>query len=290
MKALTDDQISRFERDGFLNAGPVLSDQEVENLSAELDRILEIGPDGFGPDDSRPVHFIELNNPEMSAAEASTINPVWQIVNIWEASETFQQLVYHPTIVKAINQLTGFKDLQVWHDQIQYKPAENGGCAAWHQDAPFWPTIEPDTPVSAWIPFDDADIENGCMWMVPGSHKWGNQIEHVCSKNDHLKSLPEFKYVVGIDSSEVIEARPCPVRRGEIHFHHSLTWHGSPENSSPRPRRALAIHYMNSESHFTGEQHVMDQFIDLPVGAAMRDAGPHFPTVCKNGQPVACGV
>ena len=50
MEALTNDQIARFERDGFLNARPVLSEEEVETLSADLDRILEIGPVGSPAD------------------------------------------------------------------------------------------------------------------------------------------------------------------------------------------------------------------------------------------------
>jgi ectoine hydroxylase-related dioxygenase (phytanoyl-CoA dioxygenase family) len=100
-------------------------------------------------------------------AQETARAPVWQIVNIWEVSPAFERLIHHPFIVKAISQLTGFGDLQVWHDQVQYKPANVGGATAWHQDAPLWPSIEPDTSVSAWLPFLDATEENGCMWMVP---------------------------------------------------------------------------------------------------------------------------
>ena len=290
MNELTDAQAAQFERDGFLNAGTILSESDIDELSTELDRILDIGPDGFAPDDPKPVLYRDLNNAAGDSYGTAGANAVWQIVNIWEASARFKELIHHPAIVQAISQLTRFPDLQVWHDQIQYKPADAGGATCWHQDAPLWPSIEPDTPVSAWIPFDDADIENGCMWMVPGSHKWGNQIERLGKEFGHLSTLPEFTNVISADSSGEIEARPCPVKRGEVHFHHSLTWHGSPENSSPRRRRAGAIHYMSSEAHFTGRSHLMHSFIDLPVGGAMRDAGPHFPVVCEGGVPVSCAV
>lgn len=285
MNELTEAQVENFEHDGYLNAGSLLTDEDVTALSDELDRILEIGPDGFGPDEPKPVLYHNLNGGGGDYGTAGA-QPVWQIVNIWEASDPFKALVHHPTIVKAISQLTGFPDLQVWHDQVQYKPAEAGGPTTWHQDAPLWPSIEPDTPVSAWIPFDDADIENGCMWMVPGSHKWGNQIKHLGETMSDLRALPEFTNVIPTDASQQIEARACPVKRGEVHFHHSLTWHGSPENHSTRPRRALAIHYMTSEACYTGKSHVMADFIDLAVGDAMREAGPHFPIVCTDGQPV----
>ena len=59
---LTKQQIDAFERDGFLNAGRVLADDEVERLSDELDRIIDKGPDGFGPHEPRLILFRDLNN------------------------------------------------------------------------------------------------------------------------------------------------------------------------------------------------------------------------------------
>lgn len=129
------------------------------------------------------------------------------------------------------------------------------------------------------------------MWMVPGSHRWGNQIEFLRTQR-HLEDLADFSAIEGFeppDGTDVTEVRPrpWPVRRGEISFHHSLTWHGSPHNTSGRPRRAIAIHYMTGEARFdAGGNHVMKQFVELPDGAPMAGAGPHFPVVCRSGQPV----
>lgn len=280
---LTDRQVQDFARDGYLNAGRLLRDDEVCELSDALNEVIAIGPNGFPAAGPRPVLFRNLGN--------SDATPVWQIVNIWEASEPFKRLMFHPFIVSTISRLTGFGDLQVWHDQVQYKPANAGGATGWHQDAPLWPSIEPMTPVSAWIPFDDATEENGCMWMVPGSHHWGNCREYL-STQSHLKNLQEFANVGEGFSAPAdapirdIRAVPRPVLRGEVHFHHSLTWHGSPTNLSPRPRRAVAIHYMTSEAVFTGRDHPMRQFIAVDVGTPMRHAGEHFPIVCRDGRPV----
>lgn len=281
---LTDAQVKQFERDGFLNAGNVLPDEGVSELCEALDGLLSTGPNGFAPGEPCPVNFHSMT--------AGEHGEVVQVVNVWEACPAFERLIYHPFIVRAITQLTGFADLQVWHDQLQYKPAQAGGATPWHQDAPLWPSIEPDTPVSAWLPFDDADLGNGCMWMVPGSHRWGDQIA-MLSDVDHLKSRDAFPQISEIDFDppaaapiQKIEAVPCPVKRGEVHFHHSLTWHGSPQNQSMRPRRAVAIHYMTSEARYTGRDHIMRQFIGVDVGGAMSQAGVHFPVVCRGGQPV----
>lgn len=281
---LNETQVAQFERNGFLNAGPVLDDSEVQRLSDALDAVIDTGPDGFGEGEAKPVLFRDMSG--------GSGTPVWQIVNIWEASEPFRELIAHPFIVKAMCQLTGFANLQVWHDQVQYKPAEAGGATTWHQDAPLWPSIEPMTPVSAWIPFDDAEIENGCMWMVPGSHKWGNQMAYLNTQGHRRKREEGFIDLDPFDipaDSEIQKVEPvaCPVKRGEVHFHHSLTWHGSPENHSEFPRRALAIHYMTSEAVFTGRDHAMRKFITIGTGEAMRNAGPHFPQVAVDGEPTA---
>lgn len=280
-------QLDQFARDGFLNAGPILAAHEVDELSQELDRIIGLGPDGFDADAPKPVLFRNLAKAAQDPYGIATKDrAVWQIVNIWEASPAFRRLLFHPAIVRAISEMTGFKDLQVWHDQVQYKPAGNGAATTWHQDAPLWPSIEPMTPVSAWIPFDDAEIENGCMWMVPGSHQWGNFQDHLAAQA-HLKTLADFPKVQPANPSQNVTAKPCPVKRREVHFHHSLTWHGSPENHSSKPRRALAIHYMTSEAKFTGRNHAMREYIQVGVGEPMLQAGPHFPIVCRNGEPVA---
>jgi ectoine hydroxylase-related dioxygenase (phytanoyl-CoA dioxygenase family) len=289
---LAHEQIDQFHRDGFLNAGPVLATDELEKLTAELQRIIDLGPDGF-EDGTGPVVFRNLNRLSREDTGQTMLGrdertEVWQIVNIWEASPLFRKLVFQPFVVEAIAQLTGFANLQVWHDQVQYKPAGTGGATTCHQDAPLWSSIEPMTPVSAWIPFDDADTTNGCMWMIPGSHMWGEHGDYMTTQ----AQLQEVEQMAEIGQDftppaaapiQEIKAVPCPVKCGEVHFHHSMTWHASPRNHSERPRRALAIHYMSSESTYTGRDHCMQQFIEVAAGDPMINAGPHFPIVRKDG-------
>lgn len=279
---LSQEQIDAFGRDGCLTADGIFDESELGELTASLDRVLDKGPDGFTEDEPRPVSYRDLGG-----GEGVSANPVWQIVNIWEAEKAFERLVYHPFIVKAISQLTGQQDLMVWHDQVQYKPAGYGGATRWHQDAPLWPIIKPMTPVSAWIPFDDADEENGCMWMVPGSHKWGNQMDFLRTQGE-LTKLHEFGDLDGFEPPEgAVKARPWPVKRGSVSFHHSVTWHGSPFNESDRPRRAIAIHYMTGQARFDAQgQHLMKQFVELEDGEPMAKAGAHFPVVCRQGEPL----
>lgn len=259
-RGMRDEQVQRYRKDGFCLGEVVLTEAEVEALRAELDRVIA----DRDKDVPQPVHLVNLSR-DPSAM-------VWQIVNIWQASAPFRSLLDKPGIADAAAELSGARELRVWHDQIQYKPAATGGVNMWHQDSPYWPVLQPKTEqITAWIALDDVDEENGCMWMVPGSHQWGEQI-------DFLHTLESFESMPGEFQDRRIEVRPCPVRKGQIHFHHSLTWHGSNANHSGRPRRAVAIHFMSGETHYAPSRpHVMEQFISVKPGETI--AGEVFPLV-----------
>src|SRR5262249_12597926 len=150
-----------------------------------------------------------------------------------------------------------------------YKPAEKGGVNMWHQDAPLWPSIAPMTEVTAWVALDDVDTDNGCMSMVPGSHRWGNNIEY-------LWKVPSFEGLPGGYEGGEIKPQLCPVAKGEVHYHHALTWHASHANTSDRPRRAIAVHYMTGDTRYLGRRgHPMEPYIDVAEGELL--TGAHFP-------------
>jgi phytanoyl-CoA hydroxylase len=260
---LGESQVKQFRRDGFLNAGKVLDDDTVDLLRSELDRVMD---ERDREDVPQPVLLRNLNSRVPD-------RPVWQIINIWEASRAFRKLAENREIVRCVSQLTGASQLRVWHDQIQYKPAETGGVTMWHQDSPLWPILQPKTSqVTAWVALDDTDESNGCMSMVVGSHSWGDQIAH-------LRSLEGYDRMCAEDpSGNKVRVRLCPVEKGCVHYHHGLTWHGSGANTSGRPRRAIAIHYMTEQTVYdsTGN-HAMEQFVE--VGAGSRLEGEHFPVV-----------
>ena len=183
----------------------------------------------------------------------------------------YRALLSRVKITEEIGQLTGASALRIWHDQIQYKPARVGGVNMWHQDAPLWPIIEPMTEVSAWLALDDVDVENGCMSMVPGSHQWGDQISFV-------RGLDGYDGMPDTFEGNQVAVVPRPVRQGEVHYHHALTWHGSHANTGERPRRAIAIHYMTEETRYVAiGNHTMKPFVEVGDGELMR--GEHFPLV-----------
>jgi ectoine hydroxylase-related dioxygenase (phytanoyl-CoA dioxygenase family) len=261
---LTPAQIESFRRDGFVLGSRVLDEEQLDTLRGEMQRVIDDRADHSKP---QPVMLRNLGEEHA---------PVWQIVNIWQASDAFRQLALNRTIAQEVAQLTDARELRIWHDQIQYKPAGKGGANHWHQDSPYWPPLVPkDQQVTAWVALDDADANNGCMSMVAGSHRWGDAIRDVeeLPKFDTSQMPPEWR-------GHALRVHLCPVRAGHVHYHHALTWHGSQANKSTRPRRAIALHYMTEKTVLNAAgDHPMKPFIHVRDGEKIE--GDAFPLVCR---------
>ena len=65
---------------------------------------------------------------------------------------------------------TGFR---LFHDQLFIKPAKHGSVVAWHQDYSYLTWSTPMSHLTYWMGLDNVDTENGCMYYVPESHRWG---------------------------------------------------------------------------------------------------------------------
>ncbi|MDF2714956.1 MAG: Phytanoyl-CoA dioxygenase [Paenibacillus sp.] len=201
---LTAAQVDEFDTNGFLKGGVILGDEEVERLREELDLVMD------GKSVKRPVLNRNMRQSDSNLYDnmkMSVDERVVQIVNIWMASDLFYRHACHPVLCEEIAQLCRTDTVRIWHDQVQYKPPVSGGPTGWHQDHPLWPIIQPADLVSAWVALDDAVIENGCMWMVPGSHKWGNQMKYVAGTKEFK---PYHKEPEG--DRRALHARAYPVR------------------------------------------------------------------------------
>ena len=190
----------------------------------------------------------------------------------------FTRICSTDDMTQMVAEVIGTDTLRVWHDQVQYKPPRVGGPTDWHQDHPYWPIIQPADLVSAWVALDDADEENGCMWMVPGSHKWGPHKGGTIGTNrDDFTPTPDLACCRPALTSTPV---PMPVKKGHVGLHHCLTWHGRPPNRSERGRPAIAVHYMPGYTRYEkdpGRTHLVEHNVEVAPGEILQ--GKHFPTV-----------
>ncbi len=270
MALLQPGEVEQFRAQGFLPARPLLTSAELAPLREAMERFKE-GRSAKAPELSRNLTGDEEN-------------VVLQVVNAWEAEEAFHRHLFQPEMVRAVAELMGTDTVRVWHDQIQYKPPRNGGPTIWHQDYPYWPVLEPSDLVSAWMAIEDADEANGCMSMVPRSHRWGQYDGGTVGQNpEGWGPAHDPGFVPEGDRVEVI---PCPARAGEVMFHHCMTWHGAPPNRSDRGRPAIAVHFMPGHTRYVPKsEHPVEHLIEVAPGEILK--GEHFPTVMEKGKVVS---
>jgi phytanoyl-CoA hydroxylase len=135
-------------------------------------------------------------------------------------------------------------DIKLFGSQCFMKPP--GGIEKpYHQDSAYF-TIKPMSLVTCWIALDDVTVENGCMWVIPGSHR-GELYDH--SQPWNVGGRIDMQ-VPGEKIDRSCET-PITMSAGSCSFHHSMLLHRSGPNQTEGHRRGLAIHYMSSQSRWT---------------------------------------
>ncbi|TYP78936.1 phytanoyl-CoA dioxygenase family protein [Paenibacillus methanolicus] len=153
----------------------------------------------------------------------------------------FTRAVAHPNMVAVLQQLIG-PNVQLHHTKMLVKPPEKGAAFPMHQDYPYFPHAN-HSMLAASVHLDDADEENGCLRVIPGSHKEG-PLPHV---GRHYLDHREYPIALGT---------PQPAKAGDVLFFNYLTIHGSDVNRSARPRRNVLFQYRDpadapvAETHF----------------------------------------
>ena len=148
----------------------------------------------------------------------------------------------HPRIVELLISVIG-PDVKAMQSMLFIKAAGKPG-QAWHQDEDFIPTRDRSL-TGAWIALDDATVENGCLWMIPGSHRpgvlWPQEIQDDRSFDCSAVSTG-FPYTDG-------DAVPVEVAAGSVVVFNGYTLHRSlPNVAQAGYRRALVHHYMSASS------------------------------------------
>jgi len=174
-----------------------------------------------------------------------------------------------PRLLDVVEQILG-PDIVLLYSHILSKPAGGMGVA-WHQDGPYWPRIEPKVAVTAYMAIDDANPENGCLRVIPGSHAgcvdYGQKLTDKPDLiQDHAVALPEG--IVDENKSEDVL-----LKRGDLSLHHSYIIHGSEPNCSHRRRAAFTIRYVPATTRIQPRE---DRKQYLVRGQAAGNGNPYF--------------
>ena len=210
---LTDEEIRRYHDDGYVIPAFRLSEETVADIRAAHDRLLAKHP-----------QFVDYC-PALLAYDTGFLN-----------------IARLPAVLDMVEQLIG-PHFALWNSSFFAKPAGNGSKTPWHQDGEYWP-IRPLATCSVWIAVDAATPANGCLRVIPGSHRRRRLGHHDYNGADGL-SLP---LEIRADEYDEDAARDIVLDVGQVSLHDIFLIHGSEPNRSARSRRGMTLRYMPTSS------------------------------------------
>ena len=140
-------------------------------------------------------------------------------------------------IIDCVADLLG-EDVVAWGSHFFCKMPGDGRAVAWHQDASYWP-LTPSHAVTVWLAIDDADLDNGCMKFIGGSHHSGHLTYRKSSPEEHNvldQTVPNAESYGEIVLDDL--------KAGQASIHNDLLLHGSDANMSTRRRCGLTLRYV----------------------------------------------
>lgn len=235
-RVLSDSQVRAFVEDGFLAVPDLVSPSEVEELRRDTARIARGG---------YPCESLQPLPSDWSDDEV--LRSVLCIHQPHYVSPVMKRYVRHARICGVLSQVTA-AHLPYWDGSVKcmqsmlfVKPPGFQG-QAWHQDEIYIPTRDRSL-IGAWIALDDATVENGCLWVIPGSHRMGYLYPQRSHENpEEFDFAPESH---GFDESEQV---PVEVKTGTVVFFNGYLLHRSFRNRGSTYRRVLVSHYCNAWS------------------------------------------
>ena len=212
-RALTDQALERYRRDGFLLPIPVLTTDEAIRYRQLLEQAEAGG-------DSRDPGAYTRQKPHL--------------LYTWCAD-----LVRHPRALAIAESVLG-PDLMVWQSSFFCKSAGDTAFVSWHQDAPYWNLSPKDGVMSLWISLTESTRENGCMRMVPGTHLKPPRPHRDTEDDDNMLTRGQTAETLR-DDPKAVDILLAP---GEACIFHQGVLHGSEPNRSKERRIGYVIRYV----------------------------------------------
>ena len=226
---ISDQDVQRYRRDGYLVIPDVLSAREIDDLRRATDDQVERSRQACAHTD---VFDLE---PGHSASQPR----LRRIKSPHLQDPAYARMVRHPGIVSVLCRLWG-PNVRFDQSKLNLKAAGFGSPVEWHQDWAFYPHTNDDL-AAVGIMIDDFTPDNGSMLVIPGSHT-GPIYDHNTNG----------VFVGGIDPStsgiDFSRAVMCTGRAGSITVHHARLLHGSSANISGQPRRFLLHQYRSGDA------------------------------------------
>lgn len=231
------DAPERFAEQGYLVVRRAFSPERVAAALAAIDDLMT------RPDTRACVQFEPAAPPALHDAPLA-IKHAWvrKLMHYVQHDAVLGGLAADPALVATLERLMG-EPPELFQDMALLKPAGVGSEKPWHQDCAYFDLPPECAVIGVWIALDEALPENGCMHLIPGSHRAGPRV--------HFQRRDWQLCDTDVESARDVVV---PLPPGGALLFSGLLHHGTPPNRSSLPRRALQFHYKPASVAWTSRE------------------------------------
>jgi hypothetical protein len=253
------DQLEQLRTDGFFRIDG-FADAEVTD--AMLDHAVRVARDGSRDADTSVVVPEQQPDIEPGTGPEDSVSKIFRLAR----HRVFHDFMTSPEVIELVTQVLGMADVDNFLSQFIFKSPGAWG-QPWHQDSLYFP-FEPARPViGVWLAVTRATLKNGCLHVLPGSHR-----EPVHAHVPDSRPGANFGYFEIVDH-DMACATPVLMEPGDLLVFDSHLMHRSTDNESDGRRAAMVYHFAQADTIDRSEQ---------LFGYALNDWIP----VARSGSPV----
>ena len=235
-EAFTEDELARFERDGFIIA---------RGLATELlrKRMLDVTLDGLARL-VEPLEFeADVHYPGApQTREGHGGHTVRRLKQALSRDYVFTEWLTYPPLVERLEQLLGpsFFCPLAHHNCVMTKQPAYSSDTGWHQDIRYWSFTEPEL-VTVWLALGTERSDNGCLRVIPGSHRMALDRSRFDDAMFFRDDLPENKEL--IDAAQFVE-----LEAGDVLFFHCKTLHAATRNYTDQTKYSVVFTFRGADN------------------------------------------
>jgi hypothetical protein len=214
----TPEEVNFYNEQGYLKFGRIFTEREMDALNEHVAEMIAALPEGKSPEEMDVPHFQDP----------------------W----LFRYLA-DKRVLDVIEDFIG-PDIVLWSSHFIAKPRGNGRAVPWHTDGAYWhKRLTPMNVITLWLAVDESVVENGCMRVIPGSHRAYQA--HIDSYQPVDRASNIFFARIPPELIEEDKAVNLELAVGECSFHDAWTIHGSNPNFSAKRRCGYTMRYMPAD-------------------------------------------
>lgn len=240
MRRISETQWQSYERDGYLKLGKLLPDDQLRALQRRIDEIM-LGQAAVDYDcllmqlDSTTGRYEDLGE-QTTGFKRATLE--YRKIQGLEHDSLFLAYLEHPVFRDICARVYGPQSpISCYRAMFMNKPAGKGTLLPWHQDR--WKSLDRDPLVTIWTALDPATRSNGCVQVIPRSHRRLINPEH------HSAFLEPHHVLTHCHEDEIVYVE---LQAGEVVLLHNWLLHRSDVNATSEPRRAFSACYMDGRT------------------------------------------